>query len=65
VRALESVRGNVRRIVLKGKSVTKGEVEINLEVRLKSENTDFVNQVSDLEGVKSCVLVTYNGDYMG
>ncbi|MBQ5770716.1 MAG: DUF4956 domain-containing protein, partial [Clostridia bacterium] len=43
VRALESVRGNVRRMVLKGKSVTKGEVEINLEVRLKSENTDFVN----------------------
>lgn len=65
VRALESVRENVRRMVVKGKSVTKGEVEMNLEVRLKSENTDFVNQVSDLEGVKSCVLVTYNGDYMG
>lgn len=65
VRALESVRENVKRMVVKGKSVTKGEVEMNLEVRLKSENTDFVNQVSDLEGVKSCVLVTYNGDYMG
>ncbi|MBQ2432837.1 MAG: DUF4956 domain-containing protein, partial [Clostridia bacterium] len=65
VRALESVKGNVKRMVVKGKSVTKGEVEVNLEVRLKSENTDFVNQVSDLEGVKSCVLVTYNGDYMG
>lgn len=64
-RALESVKGNVKRMVVKGKSVTKGEVEVNLEVRLKSENTDFVNQVSDLEGVKSCVLVTYNGDYMG
>ncbi len=65
VRALESIKGNVKRMVVKGKSVTKGEVEVNLEVRLKSENTDFVNQVSDLEGVKSCVLVTYNGDYMG
>ena len=65
VRALESIKGNVKRMVVKGKSVTKGEVEVNLEVRLKSENTDFVNQVPDLEGVKSCVLVTYNGDYMG
>ncbi|MBR3928075.1 MAG: DUF4956 domain-containing protein [Clostridia bacterium] len=65
VRALESVKGNVKRMVVKGKSVSKGEVEVNLEVRLKSENTDFVNAVSDLEGVKSCVLVTYNGDYMG
>ena len=52
-------------MVVKGKSVSKGEVEVNLEVRLKSEDTDFVNLVSDLEGVKSCVLVTYNGDYMG
>lgn len=65
VRALESVKGNVKRMVVKGKSVSKGEVEVNLEVRLKSEDTDFVNLVSDLEGVKSCVLVTYNGDYMG
>lgn len=64
-RALESVKKNVKRMAVKGKSVAKGEVEVNLEVRLKSENTGFVNAVSDLEGVKSCVLVSYNGEYMG
>ena len=65
VRAMEAVQKNVKRMVLKGKSVSKGEVEMNFEVRLNSENTDFVNEINDLEGVKSCVLVTYNGEYMG
>ena len=65
VRAVEAVRKNVKRMVLKGKSVSKGEVEMNFEVRLNGENTDFVNEINDLEGVKSCVLVTYNGEYMG
>ena len=64
-RALEMIKKNVKRMSVKGKSVTKGDVEMNLEVRLHGENTDFVNEVSDLEGVKSCVLVTYNGEYMG
>ena len=35
------------------------------EVRLKDENTDFVNSLCELEGVESAVLVSYNGDYMG
>ena len=65
VRAVEAVRKNVKRMVLKGKSVSKGEVEMNFEVRLNGENTDFVNEINELEGVKSCVLVTYNGEYMG
>ena len=65
VRAVEGVRKNVKRMVLKGKSVSKGEVEMNFEVRLNGENTDFVNEINELEGVKSCVLVTYNGEYMG
>ena len=30
-----------------------------------SDNTDFVNELSDLDGVQSAVLVSYNGDYMG
>ena len=65
VRAVEAVRKNVKRMVLKGKSVSKGEVEMNFEVRLNGENTDFVNEINELEGVKSCVLETYNGEYMG
>ena len=42
-----------------------GHSELNLEVRLENDNTDFVNALSALDGVESAVLVSYNGDYMG
>ena len=53
------------RMVVKSKTARDGVVELNLEVRLKSENTDFINQISRLPGVRSAALVSYNGDYMG
>ena len=37
----------------------------HLEVRLRSTNTDFINDLTEIEGVRSAVLVSYNGDYMG
>ena len=40
-------------------------MELNLEVRLKDGNTDFINQLSDLKGISSAALVSYNGDYIG
>ena len=52
-------------MIVKNKTVQAGSVELNLEVRLKDDNTDFVNALSELSGVSSAVLVSYNGDYMG
>ena len=49
---------------LKSKSVQKGAVELNIEIRLKDEDTDFVNALSEIEGVRSAVLVSFNGEYM-
>ena len=40
-------------------------MELNVEVRMKDDNTDFVNILSEISGVTSAVLVSYNGDYMG
>ena len=62
--ALSAVKESVRKQVLKSKTVTKGRVELTLEVRLKDENADFINGLFDMEGVESAVLVSYNGDYM-
>ena len=56
---------HTKRCVVKSKTARKGLVEINLEVRLKDNNTDFINELSDMVGVHSAVLVSYNGDYMG
>ena len=56
---------HVIRSVIKSKTAQAGKVELNLEVRLKEDNTDFVAALSQLKGVRSAVLVSYNGDYMG
>ena len=64
-RALDYLKGRVRRVTVKSKTVQKGAVELNLEIRLKEDNTDFVNELAGLSGVGSAVLVSYNGDYMG
>ena len=64
-RALKLLRAHTVRCAVKSKTARKGAVELNCEVRLNNGNTDFVNELSDLEGVTSAVLVSYNGDYMG
>ena len=63
--AKEYIIPYVERSIVKSKTAQAGAVELNLEVRLKEESTDFVNELSQLEGVRSAVLVSYNGDYMG
>ena len=65
VEAREFLEKNVTRAVIKSKSAAKGAVEMNIEVRLKEDNTDFINALSDMPGVNSVVMVSYNGDYMG
>ena len=62
--ALTYLKENTEKCVVKSKSAEEGAVELNLEVRLKDENTDFVNVLSAMKGVSRAVLVSYNGDYM-
>lgn len=59
------LKANTERCVVKSKSAQKGEIELNMEIRLKDDNTDFINELADMDGVQSAVLVSYNGDYMG
>ena len=63
-KALDHLLKHTRRCTVKSKTVQKDSVEMNLEVRLRDFNTDFVNELASIEGVKSAVLVSYNGDYM-
>ena len=62
--AVSFLRSHVKKCVLKGKTVRAGETELNFELRLKNEDTDFVSELAEMEGVYSAVLVSYNGDYM-
>lgn len=65
ITAMDFLKKQVRRCVVKSKTARKGSVEINAEVRMKEDNTDFINILSEMNGVNSAVLVSYNGDYMG
>ena len=54
---------NVKKCILRAKTARSGLVELTYDLRLKDERTDFVKEISDLCGVKSAALVSYNGEY--
>ena len=64
-KAVAFLKNKVKRCVVKSKTAQKGQVELNLEIRMKEDNTDFVNELADMEGINSAVLVSFNGEYMG
>ena len=54
-----------KKCITKSKTAQKGNVEVNYEIRLSDDNTDFINELADMDGINSAVLVSYNGEYMG
>ena len=63
--AAACLAGHTKRCVVKNKTAQKGLIELNCEIRLLDDNTDFINELAAMPGVQSAVLVSYNGDYMG
>ena len=63
--ANEGVIAQLRRkgYVLKSKTVRKEMTEMTVEIRLRDDDTTIVRDLSQLEGVKDVMLVSYNGDY--
>ena len=59
------LKAHTEKTLVKSKSAQKGCIELSYEVTLKQDNTDFITDLSELDGVSSAVLVSYNGDYMG
>ena len=49
---------------VRSRTVTPSGVELMLEVRLKNEETDMVDDFLNMRGVKDAALVSYNGDYV-
>lgn len=50
---------------LKSKTSHKGKTELTLQVAIKrKDNTEFVNRISELDGVESAMLIEYTGDYI-
>lgn len=64
-KATEYLHKQVEKAVAKSKSAQNGNIEMTWEVRLIENSTDFITHLSEMEGVNSAVLVSYNGDYLG
>ena len=62
--AYELIKEDAKKSLLKSKSVNKLGIELTYEVRIKDNNTGFVNKISACDGVTNAVLVSYNGEYM-
>ena len=62
--AYELIKEDAKKSLLKSKSVNKLGIELTYEVRIKDDNTGFVNRISAVNGVTNAVLVSYNGEYM-
>lgn len=62
--AMQQIRTSVKKYVTKSKTVSAGAVELTLEIKLMDSATAFVNALSELNGVSSATLVSYNGEYM-
>ncbi len=61
---MEYLVKHTKRCSIKSKTAQKGRIELTCEVRLRESDTDFINELSEMDGVESAVLVSYNGDYM-
>jgi len=49
---------------IKSKSISSDQIEINYEIRLQENESNFINLISDLEDVTNAILVSYNGDFI-
>lgn len=55
---------NAKKHSLKSKSVMPGNnYEITYEVRIKDNDMSFINNISDIEGVESAIMLSYDGNF--
>ncbi len=56
------ILGRVKK-TLKNKTSVKGKTELTYEVKIKVDNTAFVEEMTNIDGVESATLVEFTGDY--
>ncbi|CZQ93990.1 Hypothetical protein Tpal_1718 [Trichococcus palustris] len=60
--AVELLKNRFGKLVVKSKSITHGQPELIYEVKIKNNETNFLNDLCALEGVQNATLVSYNGN---
>lgn len=62
--ALDIIKTNVNKYIVKSKTVNNTGIELTAEIRVKDTATGFVNRINEVNGVSAVTLVTFNGEYM-
>ena len=62
--ALKILKDQVEKIVVKTESVSRNQIEVTAEIRLKDSDTTFIHKLYEIDGVECATLVSYNGEYM-
>ncbi|MBR5228344.1 MAG: DUF4956 domain-containing protein [Firmicutes bacterium] len=63
-KAVDVVAKAGKKYVLKTKTISAKGIEMTLEIRLPDMNSQFMNQINSVPGVRSAMLVGYNGEYL-
>jgi len=48
---------------IKSKTITRDLTELTIELRTDNDHK-IINEINKIDGIESCVLVSYNGDYV-
>ena len=65
LQATEIIKNRFGKVLVKSKSITDGQPELIYEVKVKNNETSFMNELSAIEGIQSATLVSYNGNQAG
>ncbi|CZR08590.1 DUF4956 domain-containing protein [Trichococcus collinsii] len=65
LQATEIIKNRFGKIIVKSKSITDGQPELIYEVKVKNNETSFMNELSAIEGAQNATLVSYNGNQAG
>ena len=58
------ISSSVRKHQVKSKSVAQGfDYEVTYEVRVKDSDMNFISRISEMPGVKSAVMLSYDGNF--
>ena len=61
---LSNVKTILKSYKLKSKTVSQGLVELTLEVRVKKENIEFIDKLTQQDKIIDVALVSYDGEYV-
>jgi uncharacterized membrane protein YhiD involved in acid resistance len=65
MKAIELLKSEFPKNRLKSKTMTSdSKIELVVDIRMKNNNSKFINKLTSISGVSNASLVSYNGEYL-